>query len=864
MRRRSYAIFVAMSAVAVVGLICAGCGQRSSALPPARYLSETMSDDPSTTADMSRPFSAGLGMNQGEDAGLPVGAAQSLATSAGGTWVVIASKALDPVKGLDSQNSVIMQMERQQEQPTVSDVIDAMRKAGTQITYDTTRGYVFMVFGDQTELAKTRLAPPDPVTGVYLCGPDPQAALMALADSRREHIELDPSLNDAWTAYQKRSFAIENGIGSLESGPSFQREMLMRMMAGQNTGQDRFEFSNIRRMSESQFMTAIAKQVGGQALLQGTGNWRITAFSKGAALDAELARLKSVIDQGSGIGVQMNGAGTSYAERHGVAGATSSDSSDEAVLADNSTQAVQAVQSEIDQFSQMDSSVTSAEDELGLIGAPAVPTLASYLTPSTPANVACGVLRVLASEPASVAEARSSIYKYLQAEIATPAPSGQELPRLAAIAYSTGLLSALAKADGSLAPESIDILNKVAAATDLPRFLHMHARFALMRFGNVATASQPATWNPAAELKFTLTPPPVAHGLLRPITTSPPGAIRPLATTVLPNGDAWAVFVSGRLGNAADLWLAHATGGVWTEFLFTGKRYQTSQQYSVESGEPLQPGGCVVAVAGDKVVIKPANVAAVNQMASLQAAMSKAEGSNAAKNISALATKMQALQQTAGSSLAVSYSLSLADLRKDSDGDGLTDVVEERLGTDPQSPDTTHSGIRDGDNQNPRVASTNLDPSGADRRAILQAIFGALYGSDSTVDPIVILIDKQFQQPFHGGSARVLCLTPKAYSSSAGEYSTLRCLAFGGPTDANSTILHADGPCLFSDDGNRAEVHFWISSQSQPGYAWMAQQGSDYVAILDRGADGWAIKSIDTWQFRSSVSNAMSSPYGGL
>lgn len=45
-------------------------------------------------------------------------------------------------------------------------------------------------------------------------------------------------------------------------------------------------------------------------------------------------------------------------------------------------------------------------------------------------------------------------------------------------------------------------------------------------------------------------------------------------------------------------------------------------------------------------------------------------------------------------------SISLVDLRRDSDGDGLTDLFEERILTDPRSPDTDRDGLTDGvDNQ---------------------------------------------------------------------------------------------------------------------------------------------------------------------
>jgi hypothetical protein len=54
-------------------------------------------------------------------------------------------------------------------------------------------------------------------------------------------------------------------------------------------------------------------------------------------------------------------------------------------------------------------------------------------------------------------------------------------------------------------------------------------------------------------------------------------------------------------------------------------------------------------------------------------------------------------------------------LERDRDGDGLTDLAEERLLTDPDDPDTDHDGIPDGEDPLPQVARgvPRLDASGA-------------------------------------------------------------------------------------------------------------------------------------------------------
>src|SRR5438477_478545 len=54
-------------------------------------------------------------------------------------------------------------------------------------------------------------------------------------------------------------------------------------------------------------------------------------------------------------------------------------------------------------------------------------------------------------------------------------------------------------------------------------------------------------------------------------------AIRPLSTYRTQDGMGWAVFLSPRLGNALDLWLARGHGGQWAQFIFTGKRFPVTQ-----------------------------------------------------------------------------------------------------------------------------------------------------------------------------------------------------------------------------------------------------------------------------------------------
>ncbi|WP_222822383.1 Rib/alpha-like domain-containing protein, partial [Gulosibacter bifidus] len=63
-----------------------------------------------------------------------------------------------------------------------------------------------------------------------------------------------------------------------------------------------------------------------------------------------------------------------------------------------------------------------------------------------------------------------------------------------------------------------------------------------------------------------------------------------------------------------------------------------------------------------------------------------------------------------GETASTTFTITVVDPNKDSDGDGLTDVREEELGTDPNNPDTDGDGLNDGQ----EVNETNTDPLDGD------------------------------------------------------------------------------------------------------------------------------------------------------
>lgn len=73
------------------------------------------------------------------------------------------------------------------------------------------------------------------------------------------------------------------------------------------------------------------------------------------------------------------------------------------------------------------------------------------------------------------------------------------------------------------------------------------------------------------------------------------------------------------------------------------------------------------------------------------------------------------------------WSLSIADIERDSDGDGWTDIEERRLGLDPNNPDTDGDEIPDGKDICPNYAPAVMEANGEDAQ-ILQKAFFAMFG----------------------------------------------------------------------------------------------------------------------------------------
>jgi outer membrane protein assembly factor BamB len=165
-------------------------------------------------------------------------------------------------------------------------------------------------------------------------------------------------------------------------------------------------------------------------------------------------------------------------------------------------------------------------------------------------------------------------------------------------------------------------------------------------------------------------------------------------------GKIWGLLESGALGSSGDLWLVEKVDGEWANPVFTGVSSLGVSRWT--EPKPAEP------MVGGKT------------------------GAELAKSdwVSILATN--------------------AEIRKDEDGDGLTDLVEARLATDSRKADTDGDGDSDAVDPWPNAAAR---PE-TDEEKVLAAVFDARYFLNRSAGPALVYVPKgmkPFEMPGRQG-----------------------------------------------------------------------------------------------------------------
>jgi len=106
---------------------------------------------------------------------------------------------------------------------------------------------------------------------------------------------------------------------------------------------------------------------------------------------------------------------------------------------------------------------------------------------------------------------------------------------------------------------------------------------------------------------------------------------------------------------------------------------------------------------------------------------------------------------------------------RDTDGDGLTDIMEEWLVTNPEDPDTDRDGVADGQDLDPLASA---GPKGEKAR-IRGALFKAFVpGARDLASAQTIIATSSERQVFPDHSMRVLCLTAEELKAYRAKYGT--------------------------------------------------------------------------------------------
>lgn len=83
----------------------------------------------------------------------------------------------------------------------------------------------------------------------------------------------------------------------------------------------------------------------------------------------------------------------------------------------------------------------------------------------------------------------------------------------------------------------------------------------------------------------------------------------------------------------------------------------------------------------------------------------------------------------------------ISDITRDSDGDGLTDIEEQRLGLDPHNPDSDGDGVKDGEDICPNLSQKSVVAD--EDSELIQEAFYAIYGISGSSQMLLVSSDSK-------------------------------------------------------------------------------------------------------------------------
>lgn len=817
-------------------LITSGCGHSPAAPKSTNYgmtaisLPSGASTDKTSSPDLTKPLNV-LAWSQTGASRDPLSVSAQLAMSSGGDWLAIVPKPLDNVKWQPSFSNSYARIVKSDTgetsaspDNTISACLTAIQKSGTPCTWETDKGRVLLYWGSKEDLEGSKVHPLDHVAGLYASAHSAASLLAVVGDALQLKLRADAALlqheDEILAARPSRANPEDTdapqGMAGVLSSMYRGGMMGVRGGAAKTLLGANLTLKIEERCTIEQVMQRLASVLGGECRSV-SGVWEFRSLTDEKKIDEEIKRLKGIVND--------KGANTNTVTT------TNPVSGEPTIVVSNLSEEVQ----------------TALENLLAL-GPKATAAFQDYLKPEK-AAIAQAALRLLAAS--SLPGTQRMVLNFAR-RLQAGGPLTGEAAKTAPLLLGEIVRIFAKKPDG----ETCQWLAEAAHDGRVTSDLRHAARMALAANGNLAlllpVSSKQDTPIPFTHFNLSVLP----NGQPSSSPAASGGSVVPMATCKAQDGSTWAVFVNGRCGNPLDFWLAHGRGTVWDEFLYTGRPFpMQNMNYNPYMNRQPASNSLSIKVNKDTITLGPPEGKSKEPtMQELQRKL--ANPKLTARQRQLLYTQVQALYSRRAAVLQSDLSFTLAELNKDSDHDGLTDLIEKRLFTDPNDPDTDHDGRKDGVDNNPLAATSPPDET----NRLLQAVFSALFSGDPNPDPIVVVVEKSNWQEFLGTHARVLCMTKAEYIKQSNRLNAWRVLQFGGPSETGSTILQMDGPCAFNESRSRAEVHFWQwsprQSSSQP-FVWFYTMDSktfptDYMALFSRKGTAWRLDSIKPWRVETA------------